>query len=388
MPDSVIVLVLASVLVWWSTPRLFRYADGNLARQHLGTIISHRGSSSAPLVAKPTTNPANNPSLIDLASLCDSVARATRGGTTASQAMSACLLRHAMFGGHWTHLVHDDSISGQFHDSMTSAEQMARNNGAHDDALCLSLISLAIIDNNLVPAALDHASAVLRDIAACRADLKVAASQAHLSARMLTVLPFVLSGAAIVISSTFRNSLVHPPVAACLMVGLALNHIGWRWISRHISDALWEQENIGHLLTDHLCVSLRAGFTITQACERWSGTSHIGEEVAELLQNGHSLEDALQPLAESSVESSRNLADVVLQAERDGLPVISTINRLASESRSDRRRVIDVRIRQLPTRLSIPLVVCVLPSFLFMSVAPLVLASISTFTVSLPLVAS
>lgn len=60
------------------------------------------------------------------------------------------------------------------------------------------------------------------------------------------------------------------------------------------------------------------------------------------------------------------------------------MTRLATDHRIERRRQIDTRIRQLPTRLSIPLVLCVLPSFLLLSVAPLVLASLSQFSVSLP----
>jgi hypothetical protein len=79
-----------------------------------------------------------------------------------------------------------------------------------------------------------------------------------------------------------------------------------------------------------------------------------------------------------------NLGHTIVEAERDGLPVLDTVMRLATDNRIERRRQIDTRIRQLPTRLSIHLVLCVLPSFLLLSVAPLVLASLSQLSVSLP----
>lgn len=384
MIDAAIVLVLAVAMMWWSTPRLFRLTDSRLARLHIAAS-SKNGSvpRSQVILDAPTINSAHN-SLVELASMCDSLARMTRGGASPPIAMSASVQNHRLHGAHWLHLLHGETSTDHFTDQVSAAMQTARDDKAHDDAHCLSLLSMAIIDNNLVPAALDHASSILRSNATCRADLLVAASQARLSARMLTALPFVLSGAAVLVSSSFRASLARPIVIVCLMFGLALNHAGWRWITRHISNALDEQPRDGESLSDHFCVSIRAGLTISQACRRWTGRTQIGSLVAHSIENGESLAHALEPLAESTDVSARNLVDVILQAERDGLPVLSTINRLSSDAHAERRRAIDVRIRQLPTRLSIPLVVCVLPSFLFMSIAPLVLASLSTLTFSLP----
>ncbi len=388
MNDSVVLLVLTVVMVWWSTPRLFRICDTRLARLNIAALQGHTTVSSVHLITETPIIESSLTTLADLASLCDSLARATRGGASPAVAMNTCVDRHRLTGAHWSQLLHGESSSDQFSDTVSMAFQRAHDNHAEDDARCLSLIALAIIDNNLVPSALDHASVVLRESAACRQDMLVAASQARLSARMLTALPFLLSGAAVIISSSFRSSLTNPAVVVCLLLGLALNRLGWKWISRHISAALSEQPRLGESLADHLCVSLRAGFTMSQACERWNNTCRVGTQVARSLHSGDSLANALKPLTDSDDDSARGLADVVLQAERDGLPVLATINRLSAETRTQRRRSVDTRIRQLPTRLSVPLVICVLPSFLFLSVAPLVLASLSTLTISLPLATS
>ena len=123
---------------------------------------------------------------------------------------------------------------------------------------------------------------------------------------------------------------------------------------------------------------------MTLACERWRSVSPLGSSVADLISAGAPLEEALLPLANLHPITGKNLGHTIVEAERDGLPILDTITRLATDHRNERRRQIDTRIRQLPTRLSIPLVLCVLPSFLLLSVAPLVLASLSHLPVSLP----
>jgi pilus assembly protein TadC len=123
---------------------------------------------------------------------------------------------------------------------------------------------------------------------------------------------------------------------------------------------------------------------MTLACERWRAVSPIGNSVADLICAGAPLEEALLPLANMHPITGKNLGHTIVEAERDGLPILDTVMRLATDHRSERRRQIDTRIRQLPTRLSIPLVLCVLPSFLLLSVAPLVLASLSQLSISLP----
>jgi tight adherence protein B len=270
--------------------------------------------------------------------------------------------------------------------SCESALATARESAQPDsnDAQCISLLQSAMVHGNFVPSALDHGSSVLRDHAACNAELAVAASQAQLSAQLLSALPFLLLGGAILVSSQFRSSLWSPIVLCPLLVGVVLNRIGWRWITSLITRAVHDQpDDIGQL-TEHLCVSLRTGLSMTLACERWRSVSPLGSSVADLISAGAPLEEALLPLANLHPITGKNLGHTIVEAERDGLPILDTITRLATDHRNERRRQIDTRIRQLPTRLSIPLVLCVLPSFLLLSVAPLVLASLSHLPVSLP----
>jgi tight adherence protein B len=369
------------VLIWFSTPRFFRLFDvcEMQRRLHGADFTREVAKSSHPSSRHQEREVAPE---LELAALCESLARATRSGASPHDALLASLQQHHFQHQCWLILLDDVTAMQSCDSALSKARESAQLHS--NDAQCLSLLESAMVHGNFVPSALEHASSVLRDRAACSAELAVAASQAQLSARLLSMLPFVLLGGAILVSSQFRASLWSPIVLCPLFIGAALNRIGWRWITSLIARAVHnEPSDIGQL-TEHLCVSLRTGLSMTLACERWRTVCPIGSSVADLISAGAPLEEALLPLATTHPLSGKNLGHTIVEAERDGLPILDTVMRLATDLRNERRRQLDTRIRQLPTRLSIPLVLCILPSFLLLSVAPLVLASLSQLSISLP----
>lgn len=372
---------MAIALICFATPRFFRLVDvlEMQRRLHAADLMTQdaKPSLALPRHLRTVISP-----LLDFATLCESLARATRSGASPHDALLVSLQRHQFHHLCWSALFDDVAALQSCDSSLATARESVEPRS--NDAQCLSLLESAMVHGNFVPSALDHASSVLRDRAACSAELAVAASQAQLSARLLSMLPFVLLGGAILVSSQFRSSLWSLIVLCPLFLGFILNRVGWRWISSLISRAVHDEpDDIGQL-TEHLCVSLRTGLSMTHACERWRTVSPTGNAVADLISAGAPLEEALLPLATTHPISGKNLGHTIVEAERDGLPILDTVMRLATDHRIERRRQIDTRIRQLPTRLSIPLVLCVLPSFLLLSVAPLVLASLSQLSVSLP----
>jgi len=372
---------MALVLIWFSTPRFFHLFDvfEMQRRLHSDEFIREVAKSSHPSSRHQRRE---NSSILDFSAFCESLARSTRSGTAPHDALLASLRHHQFQHQCWLILLDNVTAMQPCDSALAAARESAQPDS--NDAQCISLLQSAMVHGNFVPSALDHASSVLRDRASCSAELAVAASQAQLSARLLSALPFLLLGGAIFVSSQFRASLWSPIVLCPLLIGVALNRIGWRWITSLIAQAVHDQpDDIGQL-TEHLCVSLRAGLTMTLACERWRSVSPVGSSVADLISAGAPLEEALLPLANLHPITGKNLGHTIVEAERDGLPILDTVTRLATDHRNERRRQIDTRIRQLPTRLSIPLVLCVLPSFLLLSVAPLVLASLSQLSVSLP----
>ena len=372
---------MAIALVCFATPRFFRLVDMHEMQRRLNDA-DLMTEDAKPSLALPRHLPTVISPLLDFATLCESLARATRSGASPHDALLVSLQRHQFHHLCWSALFDDVAALQSCDSSLATARESVEPRS--NDAQCLSLLESAMVHGNFVPSALDHASSVLRDRAACSAELAVAASQAQLSARLLSMLPFVLLGGAILVSSQFRSSLWSPIVLCPLFLGFILNRVGWRWISSLISRAVHDEpDDIGQL-TEHLCVSLRTGLSMTHACERWRTVSPTGNAVADLISAGAPLEEALLPLATTHPISGKNLGHTIVEAERDGLPILDTVMRLATDHRIERRRQIDTHIRQLPTRLSIPLVLCVLPSFLLLSVAPLVLASLSQLSVSLP----
>ena len=372
---------MAIALVCFATPRFFRLVDMHEMQRRLNDADLMTEDVKPPL-ALPRQLRIDISPVLDFAALCESLARATRSGASPHDALLVSLQRHQFHHPCWSALFDDVAALQSCDSSLATARESVEPRS--NDAQCLSLLESAMVHGNFVPSALDHASSVLRDRAACSAELAVAASQAQLSARLLSMLPFVLLGGAILVSSQFRSSLWSLIVLCPLFLGFILNRVGWRWISSLISRAVHDEpDDIGQL-TEHLCVSLRTGLSMTHACERWRTVSPTGNAVADLISAGAPLEEALLPLATTHPISGKNLGHTIVEAERDGLPILDTVMRLATDHRIERRRQIDTHIRQLPTRLSIPLVLCVLPSFLLLSVAPLVLASLSQLSVSLP----
>jgi tight adherence protein C len=76
--------------------------------------------------------------------------------------------------------------------------------------------------------------------------------------------------------------------------------------------------------------------------------------------------------------SAGALVDAIAGAERYGLPLAPVLERLADDARAARRRIGEADARRLPFKLSFPLVVCTLPSFVLLAIAPSVLAAISS----------
>jgi tight adherence protein C len=118
------------------------------------------------------------------------------------------------------------------------------------------------------------------------------------------------------------------------------------------------------------------------AIEEWAA---VGDPILQhALISGDSLSASLHDFVQRQAGGSHYLAQVLLEADRDGLPIVHTVSRLSAEMRTHRRHQADIKIRQLPTKLTLPVVLCVLPSFVFLTVIPIILANLGQFTFSPP----
>jgi tight adherence protein C len=100
--------------------------------------------------------------------------------------------------------------------------------------------------------------------------------------------------------------------------------------------------------------------------------------VADQLNIGQPFAEAIVQLRSELGPGAVALVDLVSASHRYGLPMAQVINQLSTEARSARRRHNEALARRLPVKLSFPLVVCTLPSFVLLAIVPAVMAALST----------
>mgnify|MGYP003376438590 CR=1 FL=1 len=134
---------------------------------------------------------------------------------------------------------------------------------------------------------------------------------------------------------------------------------------------------------DAIVLAVRAGYLPAAALQ--AALPHLHpvlqpplRDVVERTRAGTRFADALAILPSQLGPQVAPLADSFAAADRDGLPLAPVLERLADEARQRRRRLADARARQLPVRMAVPLVLCTLPSFVFLAVVPLLLAALSS----------
>lgn len=90
---------------------------------------------------------------------------------------------------------------------------------------------------------------------------------------------------------------------------------------------------------------------------------------------GHRLGEALFAILDDldarTAEVIRPVASALVDCDHYGTPLVPTLQRLADDLRIHRQRRAEAKARRVPVRLLLPLVLCVLPSFALLTVAPL-----------------
>jgi pilus assembly protein TadC len=94
--------------------------------------------------------------------------------------------------------------------------------------------------------------------------------------------------------------------------------------------------------------------------------------------DGERFADALITLPMCLGAVAQPLADALSLCDRYGAPLAPILDRLADEARAQRRRNADIAARQLPIRLSFPLVLLTLPSYVLLTIVPLMAGTISS----------
>lgn len=231
---SVMLLTTYPFFVWCDRRRMrARLAPNNLFSEAPTTQrgTSHRRSLAAILRRQPVASTVCDES--DIAQFLDDVARRIRLGASNVEAFCTAVEQCAPMSQHWQRVAHQARINGNVPQALH--EHCDWDHPAL--ARAATALCVAHVGGSFVPAALERASRSHRDRWAYAQDLRVATSQARLSAQVLTVLPV-----ASLVLSTFSGTgvsyfLSSPGLFFVLLVGITLNYVGWRWI-HHTTAAI------------------------------------------------------------------------------------------------------------------------------------------------------
>ena len=136
---------------------------------------------------------------------------------------------------------------------------------------------------------------------------------------------------------------------------------------------------------DLLVVLIRAGLTPLQAVQVLGDHAPASwrpafTAVERSRAGGMRFADALDELVDCAGLLAQGIVDALRAADRYGQPLGVSLERLSADGRAARRRLADQHARKLPVRLSFPLVCCTLPSFLLLTIAPLLAGALDTLT--------
>ena len=194
--------------------------------------------------------------------------------------------------------------------------------------------------------------------------LEIAAQFAalHTSISMLVWAPIYVSGFVLVIGSSARSFMLGSPLGLTILAtGVALQVVGRMWVARLLAPA--SDEHDSEVIVD-IASSLEAGFTIHQALTIVAPEYDMAPRAAstvELLDDLRQRFPHLEPAF-----------DLLASSTQHGLPLADRLSEYVSTLRSRRTEESRAHIRRMSVKANVPLVVCILPSFLLLTFTPIV----------------
>lgn len=199
-------------------------------------------------------------------------------------------------------------------------------------------------------------AAGLRDEAQLRREVRTALAGPAASARLVTALPLLAVGFGATLGfDTIAVLFANPLGLACLLIGSVLLWAGRRWNASLAARASRGRGDSG-LELELLAVALSSGASIERA------RATVDRAMADHRLIRH---------------DARGIDAMLALAERAGAPVAELLRAEAFRLRRAARAAGAERAAALGVRLMVPLGVCVLPSFVLLGVAPLMISVVS-----------
>ena len=164
---------------------------------------------------------------------------------------------------------------------------------------------------------------------------------------------------------------------AVLGVALLVLRRRWKRIRAHQAIATAGVERDLPDLIDLLALAVGAGLSLPAALPVVAPVAPRTlrddlQRAVDGIAGGRTAEEAVVELGHRWGPPARPLVHALADHLRYGTPVLPALERVGVEARAGRRRAAEVRARRLPVLLLFPLVLCTLPAFGLLTVAPLI----------------
>ena len=236
-------------------------------------------------------------------------------------------------------------------------------------------IRFAVAGGGDLARCLDMAGLAIREHAAVELRRRTLTAQASASAFALVLLPLAFAA----IASGLAGEPIHRGWAGVVLlgVGMVLDGLGLFWMRRMQGGLVIESADLLSA-TAVLQLAVAAGNPPRRAVELLCATpGAVANErlglVARRLDLGAPLADALFHDVESLDPHLVRVFGVLERADLDGLEAATHLESLATDLGRAQIAALDVKAQQLSVKLLFPLVLCILPAFLCVSMIPLVL---------------
>ena len=204
---------------------------------------------------------------------------------------------------------------------------------------------------------LDELATSIRARAEAARAAVVAGSGATLSAKTIAVLPLLLLPVA-------TKQLTEPVAAASIVLGIALGIAGYRWLVRAIPVPA--QDDPVAVVAEDVAALVRAGWSLDAALRNVaSGRDELAAAVRR--------RDLGAPWDTALGLAAPPIAAALSDARRTGAPIADVLRSSAETIRREARQRFERDLQRAPVRMVVPLVCCVLPSFVLIAIVPLLL---------------
>jgi tight adherence protein B len=256
--------------------------------------------------------------------------------------------------------------------------------------LAFAAMALALDTGAAHAATLDRVAQRVRDRIALDREIRALSASARASAVVVSAAPLALVVVVLlvdphVVAVAFGSG----PGRGCFAVGLAFEGAGGWWMrglvvrARRPAAATVALDELPEAV-ELLGLAMAAGHGVPAAI---SAAARVADGVcgrvlrtsAARLAAGEGLAAVLARWPLALGDDARPLVVALTVAHEDGVRAADSLDRVAADLRHARRQRAAERVQRLPVAMLFPLVCCVLPAFLLLSVVPIAIGSIRTF---------